>query len=90
MLAQGQPFRGDLDGLYEAVLGAEVAQRLGYRLGARVTLSHGSGGGPSLEHGDKPFTVVGILARTGTRPKDYERETANSRQQTAALGSTFS
>ena len=66
LLAQGKPFRGDLDGLYEAVLGAEVAQRLGYRLGARVTLSHGSGGGPSLEHGDKPFTVVGILARTGT------------------------
>ena len=66
VLAQGQPFRGDLDGLYEAVLGAEVAQRLGYRLGERVTLSHGSGGTPGLEHGDKPFTVVGILARTGT------------------------
>ena len=65
-LAQGQPFRGDLDGLYEAVLGAEVAQRLGYRLGERITLSHGSGGTPGLEHGDKPFTVVGILARTGT------------------------
>jgi putative ABC transport system permease protein len=65
-LAQGQAFRGDLDGLYEAVLGADVAQRLGYRLGERITLSHGSGGTPSLEHGDKPFTVVGILARTGT------------------------
>jgi putative ABC transport system permease protein len=65
-LAQGQPFRGDLDGLYEAVLGAEVAQRLGYRVGERVTLSHGSGGTPGVEHGDKPFTVVGILARTGT------------------------
>ena len=65
-LAQGQPFRGDLDGLYEAVLGAEVAQRLGYRLGERITLSHGSGGTPGMEHGDKPFTVVGILARTGT------------------------
>jgi len=65
-LAQGQPFRGDLDGLYEAVLGAEVAQRLGYRLGERITLSHGGGGTPGLEHGDKPFTVAGILARTGT------------------------
>jgi putative ABC transport system permease protein len=65
-LAQGQPFRGDLDGLYEAVLGAEVAQRLGYRLNERITLSHGSGGAPGLEHGDKPFTVVGVLARTGT------------------------
>ncbi len=66
VLAQGQPFRGDLDGLYEAVLGAEVARRLGYRLSERITLSHGSGGTPGLEHGDKPFTVVGILARTGT------------------------
>ena len=65
-LVQGLSFRGDLDGLYEAVLGAEVAQRLGYRLGERITLSHGSGGTPGLEHGDKPFTVVGILARTGT------------------------
>jgi putative ABC transport system permease protein len=65
-LAQGQPFHGDLDGLYEAVLGAEVAQRLGYRLGERITLSHGSGGTPGMEHGDKPFSVVGILARTGT------------------------
>jgi putative ABC transport system permease protein len=66
VLAQGQAFRGDLDGLYEAVLGAEVAHRLGYRLGERITLSHGSGGMPGLEHGDKPFTVVGILAPTGT------------------------
>lgn len=65
-LAQGQPFRGDLDGLFETVLGAEVAQRLGYQLGQRITLSHGAGGTPGLEHGDKPFTVAGILARTGT------------------------
>jgi putative ABC transport system permease protein len=47
------------------VLGAEVAQALGYRLGQRITLSMarrllGS------EHADKPFTVVGVLARTGT------------------------
>lgn len=65
-LAQGRAFRGDLDGLYEAVLGADVAQGLGYRLGQQVTLSHGSGAALGLEHGDKPFSVVGILARTGT------------------------
>ena len=65
-LAQGQAFRGDLDGLYDAVLGAEVAQALGYRLGQRITLSHGAGAVPGAEHADKPFTVTGILARTGT------------------------
>lgn len=66
VLAQGSPFSGDLDGLYGAVLGAEVAQRLGYALGSRIVLAHGSGTLPGSEHADKPFTVVGILAPTGT------------------------
>ena len=83
VLALGRPFSGDLDGLFEAVLGAEVADALGYRLGQRLTLSHGSGSADDLDadadgdagpggghahhgHDDKPFTVVGILARTGT------------------------
>jgi putative ABC transport system permease protein len=65
-IAQGRAFSGDLDGLYEAVIGAEVADALGYRLGQRIVLSHGAGGLPGAEHADKPFTVVGILARTGT------------------------
>jgi putative ABC transport system permease protein len=73
VLAQGRAFSGTLDGLYEAVLGAEVAAQLGYRLGQRITLTHGlpagggeSGAGLAADHGDKPFTVVGVLARTGT------------------------
>jgi putative ABC transport system permease protein len=66
VLAQGRAFSGTLDGLYEAVIGAEVAQRLGYRLGERITLTHGLGGALAREHGDKPFSVVGVLARTGT------------------------
>jgi putative ABC transport system permease protein len=69
VLAQGRAFAGTLDGLYEAVLGAEVAEQLGYRLGQRITLSHGITAGPGelgAEHADKPFTVVGVLARTGT------------------------
>ncbi len=69
VLAQGRAFAGTLEGVYEAVLGAEVAARLGYTLGTTLTLSHGSGGaGPGLstEHADKPFQVVGVLARTGT------------------------
>lgn len=73
VLVQGRAFAGTLDGLYEAVLGAEVADALGYTLGQRITLAHGLGGVDAgapgelgAEHADKPFTVVGILARTGT------------------------
>lgn len=54
------------EGVFDAVLGSEVAQRLGYRVGDRITLSHGDGGLPGMEHDDKPFTVTGILAPTGT------------------------
>ena len=69
VLAQGQAFSGTLDGLYEVVLGAEVAHALGYRIGQRLTLSHGMApavGALGSDHADKPFTVVGVLARTGT------------------------
>ncbi len=65
-LLEGRPFPGGTDGVFDAVLGAEVATALGYKLGSRITLSHGSGETGLAEHADKPFTVVGILARTGT------------------------
>ena len=61
-LVAGRPF----EGVFEAVLGAEVAERLGYRLGEQIALAHGSGEGPTAEHSDRPFVVVGILGRTGT------------------------
>jgi putative ABC transport system permease protein len=60
--AAGRPF-GEV---FEAVIGAQVAARLGYGVGARITLAHGGGTAPLAEHADKPFTVVGILAPTGT------------------------
>lgn len=66
VIADGRPFADGRDDLFSAVLGAEVAQQLGYRLGQRIVLSHGSGPLPGLDHADKPFTVVGILAPTGT------------------------
>jgi putative ABC transport system permease protein len=53
------------ESIFESVVGAEVAERLGYRVGKRITLNHGGEAGHA-EHGNKPFTVVGILARTGT------------------------
>ncbi len=70
VMAQGRAFAGTLDGLYEAVIGAEVAESLGYGLGRKIVLAHGGSEilsqGLSQQHADKPFTVVGILARTGT------------------------
>lgn len=59
---QGRQF----DGLYDVVLGAEVAEKLGYALGSRIVVAHGIGNVSFSKHEDKPFTVVGILERTGT------------------------
>jgi len=59
--ASGKSFAG----VFEAVLGSDVAKELGYRVGDRITLTHGMAElGP--DHADKPFTVVGVLAPTGT------------------------
>jgi putative ABC transport system permease protein len=65
-VVQGRVFAEDTSGVFEAVLGADVARRLGYTLGQRVVLSHGDGTFAANDHADKPFTVVGILAPTGT------------------------
>lgn len=61
-LREGRRFQA----VFDAVLGAEVAQQLGYRLGESLVLQHGSGELHHDEHDEMPFTVVGILARTGT------------------------
>ena len=69
--ADGRPFAG----LFEAVIGAEVAARLGYRTGQQITLQHGAShldahhhdeDANHPEHADKPFRIVGVLAPTGT------------------------
>ena len=54
------------DGLFDAVLGAEVAAALGYSLGDSLIIAHGAGRVSLVEHDDKPFKVAGILAATGT------------------------
>ena len=61
-LAAGERF----DAVFDVVLGAEVASALGYRLGDEIVLAHGGGSLAVVKHAEKPFTVVGILARTGT------------------------
>jgi putative ABC transport system permease protein len=63
---EGQAFHD----LFEVVLGAEVADKLGYRLGQNIVISHGSHVISHFSHDDKPFRVSGILARTGT-PVDH-------------------
>jgi putative ABC transport system permease protein len=60
--AQGKAFST----VFEAVIGADVAQRLGYRAGDQIVLNHGAGDVDLAEHSDKPFTVTGVLSRTGT------------------------
>ncbi|MCP5153392.1 MAG: ABC transporter permease [Ectothiorhodospiraceae bacterium] len=61
-LAAGKPF----DDVFDAVLGAEVARRLGYALGDPIVVTHGAGEAGLRNHDDKPFRVSGILAPTGT------------------------
>jgi putative ABC transport system permease protein len=62
-LADGRPFATDP---FEVVLGAEVADALHYKLGDKLVLAHGVAVISLVKHDDKPFTVVGILKRTGT------------------------
>ena len=57
---------GVFDDVFDAVLGAEVAERLGYVLGDSLVVTHGAGKVSFIEHDDKPFRVAGILAPTGT------------------------
>lgn len=58
----GQAF----DGVFDVVLGAEVAKKLNYKIGQQLVLSHGLGKTSFTKHDDKPFHVVGILEATGT------------------------
>lgn len=70
-------FRGDqsvsfkagapAEGIWDVVLGADVAQKLNYKLGDPIVLAHGVTRGEGvLHHDNKPFVVTGILNGTGT------------------------
>jgi putative ABC transport system permease protein len=61
-LAQGHTPQG----LFDVVLGSEVAERLQHRLGRQIVLAHGIESKSILSHETSPFTVVGILAPTAT------------------------
>lgn len=59
---QGGPFSG----LFDAVIGSELAHQLNYQPGTEIELTHGTGTLTGPEHHDKPFTIRGVLAPTGT------------------------
>jgi putative ABC transport system permease protein len=61
-LSAGKPFTD----LFDVVIGADVAQALGYGLGQSIVVSHGIGAAGFSKHENKPFRVAGILAKTGT------------------------
>lgn len=60
--ASGHAFSG----LFEAVVGAEVARQLGYQPGSPLVVAHGMGRANLHSHEQLPFQVVGVLAPTGT------------------------
>jgi len=61
-LAKGERFND----LFDAVLGADVAADLGYKVGDPIVVAHGLGAVGFTKHEDMPFRVSGILAKTGT------------------------
>ena len=50
----------------EAVVGAEVAGVLRYKAGDSIVIAHGAGEVSFMQHEQHPFTVAGVLERTGT------------------------
>lgn len=53
-------------GVFDLVLGADVAERLEYGLGDRIPVTHGMSAVGFMNHDEMPFQVVGILERTST------------------------
>jgi putative ABC transport system permease protein len=51
---------------HEVVVGSEVAERLEYRVGDEIVVTHGMGAAGIMDHDEAPFRVTGILERTGT------------------------
>lgn len=54
------------EGVFDAVIGSEVANTLNYSIGDQVIISHGTGSASFAQHKDKPFVISGILEHTGT------------------------
>lgn len=53
-----------MDDLFDATIGADVAETLGYNVGDPIVVAHGLAS--FCEHEDQPFRISGILEKTGT------------------------
>ena len=60
--SKGQEFSG----IFDTVLGSEVAKKLNYQLNENIIIAHGMGDVSFAEHKNLPFTITGILKPTGT------------------------
>ncbi|HHF0485275.1 TPA: ABC transporter permease [Vibrio antiquarius] len=56
----------EFNGLFETVLGSDVAKQLRYHVGSEIIIAHGISDVGFSRHDNLPFKVVGILAPTGT------------------------
>jgi len=56
----------EFEGLFDVVIGAEVARALNYTIGDKLVIAHGIGSTSFQNHDNAPFTISGILAPTGT------------------------
>ncbi|MEJ6498297.1 ABC transporter permease [Pseudoalteromonas lipolytica] len=61
-ISQGEAFSS----LFEVVIGADVAQRLKYKVGDSIIIAHGIGSTSFSKHDNTPFNISGVLAPTGT------------------------
>ena len=52
--------------LFDVVIGADVAKQLDYKIGDKIILAHGISDVAFSRHDNLPFTIVGIIAPTGT------------------------
>ena len=59
---EGTPFAD----AHDAVIGADVADALGYGIGSSLVVAHGLDSLSLTDHDDEPFHVTGVLTRTGT------------------------
>lgn len=57
---------GSFEDTHGAVIGAEVAERLGYDVGTEIVNAHGAGAVALEVHDEAPFQITGVLARTNT------------------------